>query len=601
MRKIFILLTGATQLIGLCAFAQLSAPTTPVDLYVSRQTGQYSIYAGSASKTTDQYEEGNVAISVSGPLLYRVDPNDFSIGHNQTKTWYGVVWADPSNAPTPGTTVPASITGNYNVTFSKPAPGTATGHQIVNQNGKEVVNFNVNSVNVTTADSLTLCRNTDRLLYANGYPDGGTYAWTATGNVSITANANSQQPTIRCANLGSGTATVTYTVKGVSYRATTQVNAVNPSMRLSVPDTIRVGINEQFRINVTLVPSGGVAQWTVTNGIHLNSGPYSLYGFLTATAGGWQTVTLRATVCGQQITKVVRVYVNPCQLYASDSVVILQNNNTDISVSCNATGTYSWTSGNNINIQAGGTTSTVTVRGNTVGRTGWAEVAFSNATCNIRKRIRVVVLARPTLRIYATFGNLAQMCKTERRILNAAAQPTGGTISWALSTNSLTWYGAGTGWNPVVEAARGGPCRITATYTVSGQTVTATADVYVNEYSRIDLTPSVRGDVNSGTQVTYTATVYDYAGRAVNPPPTLHWKVVYIPIGRDRNVGDWVSYDLQGGGATMQYTWSFPQGNFPLPGGGPPYRMRAWIEAAEYCTYHSGSVHMNVISNGNAR
>jgi hypothetical protein len=101
--------------------------------------------------------------------------------------------------------------------------------------------------------------------------------------------------------------------------------------------------------------------------------------------------------------------------------------------------------------------------------------------------------------------------------------------------------------------------------------------------------------VNEGGKVTYTAVVYDHLGVPANPQPTLHWKVVYIPIGQDNNANNWVSYDLQGGGTTQTYTWSFPQGSYPLPAGGPPYSMHAWIEASEYCTYRSGSVHIKVI------
>jgi hypothetical protein len=592
------------QIIPFWTFAQTQptgGQTQPavIDLYVSKQTGQYSIFAGSKSKTTDQWEHGSVSISTSGPVLYRVDPNDFSIGTNETKTWYGMVWGDVANAPAPGENIAASITGNYNVTYSRPAQNS-TGHEIVNKVSSETVNFMVHSVNVTMVDSIMVCPNVDQVLYANGSPDGGTYSWTSAGNVTITAGANTQSPTIRCNATGNGTATVTYTVQGVSYRATTTVVCVNPSLTLSCPDTLRVGINQRFNIRATLTPRGGVPRWTVTNGLTLNSGPYGIVAFLTASAGGWQTITATATICGRAITKTVRVYVNPCMLYLEDSIVICLNNNTTITASANVNGgTYSWTAGNNVNIQAGANAATVTIRGTAATSNGWAEVRFQTTDCDIRKRVKIIVVARPTLRIYATFGNLSSMCKGERRILNASAQPSGGTISWSLSSNSLKWYGAvgANNWNPVVEADRGGPCTITCTYTVCGQTVTATQDVYVNQYSRIDIASSVNGsDINSGTRVTYTATVYDFAGRVANPQPTLHWKVVYIPVGQDRNVGNWVSYDLQGGGTTQTYTWSFPQGNNPLPGGGGPYSMRAWIEASEYCTYHSGSVHINVIS-----
>src|SRR5436309_817754 len=94
-----------------------------MQIYVSKQTGQTSSFSGSKSKTTDQYEQGTVTIKKTGPISYTVTPNDFSIGPNQTKTWKGLVQADVANIPEPGTSVPASITGYYYVTFSKPVQG----------------------------------------------------------------------------------------------------------------------------------------------------------------------------------------------------------------------------------------------------------------------------------------------------------------------------------------------------------------------------------------------------------------------------------------------------------------------------------------------
>jgi hypothetical protein len=581
---------------GICLFTSMRL-FGQVNLYISKQTGEHSIFTGSQSKTTDQHESGSVSISTSGPIQWSLIPYQFSIGPNETKTWYGTVWGDVAAGPAPGQSVPASITGNYQVTYSRPTNNNSTGHEIVNTNGTESVSFIVHSVNVESTDSVLLCPDQEKVLHSVGYPAGGTYSWVSGNGVTITAGANTSEPTIKCAVPGLSTARVTYMIGGVSYSRTVLVKCMEPSLTLSCGDTLQVGIDERFQIRATVRPFGGV-QWSVSSGLQLNSSPYNIVAFLAAAQGGWQTVTATAAVCNRQITKTVRVYVNPCILRVPDSIMVLLNAIVPVTAYANVNGSFAWTAGNGVQIQAAANQAAIDIKGTAVG-TGWAQVNFTGATCNLTKRVKVIVMRQPTIRIYCAFGSISPLCKTERRILTGEGLPSGGTYSWSIGGTAIGWYGpAGNTPNPVIEALAGGNGTVTCAYTVQGQTVTATANITVREYSRVEVTARPAGaEVNEGATVTYTAVAYDHTGAVANPQPAFHWKVVYIPIGQEDNVGNWDSRDLQGGGATQTYTWGFPQGTYPLPGGGPPYKMRAWIEAAEYCTYRSGSVHINVVRN----
>ena len=91
-----------------------------ISLYVSKETGAYSKHSGSQSKSTDKYESGSVTLSTTGPIKYTVTPSTYSIGTEETKTWTGEIFPDTGAAPAPGSSADASITGNYDVKFSRP-------------------------------------------------------------------------------------------------------------------------------------------------------------------------------------------------------------------------------------------------------------------------------------------------------------------------------------------------------------------------------------------------------------------------------------------------------------------------------------------------
>lgn len=619
MRNIFRGLLLFCFLLPLMSTAQ--APTT---LYVSKQTGQYTSFEGGYSKSTDKYEEGHTVVSVSGPIQYSVDPSDMTIAPNQSKSWTGKIWADPGAAPEPGQSAQATLTAVYHIKFSRPqgsggggsvvstyecSPHSNKGcnyhsengtHEIVAQDSTMVINFVVESINVTAPDTIVMCTNSTKVVAANGTPANGNYSWTASGSVSIEGAANQDQITLKSQqNPGTGEAVVTYAFGNVTVNKKIVVVCIDPEVIL--PDTIRAAINQQITITPRIRPSGSV-RWSVSAGLQLNSGPYNYVAFITCRQGGVQTATATVTVCGRTITRNVVVLVNPCLVTAPDTVYVLKDNTTTITANGNIQGTYAWTVAGNISIQGGANTQTVTVKGDNT-PSGTATVTFTADNCTTTKTVFVKVLQRPTVTITPQWSNTAfgenasiTVCKGERRMFIANGLPEGGTYSWAV-TGPLRAYGVANNYTFVFEATGGGSGTVTVTYTKDGQTATASVTVNVTEVSRIDITANNNNnEIPRGTAVTYTATVYNQAGQDITNQISLHWKVVYIPVGQRPNVGNWVSYDLQGNGNTQNYTWSFPQGNFPLVGNAP-YKMDAWIEAVEYCTYKSGSKHIKVVSN----
>jgi hypothetical protein len=605
-----------------CCFALTSyAQSTTISLYISKQTNQALKYTGSYSKSTDDYENGTMSISTDGPITYSINPTDLSIGTKTSKTWNGEIWGNVAAGPEPGSSAEATMTGDAHIEYSRPrevgggtvisshqcggcsyhGDGVKGDHDVVSAETTIVYKFNVYSIKVDAPDSVTVCTDYTKVVAATGYPSGGKYSWTASGAVSIEGPTESDQVTLKSSTTGGvGEASVTYSFGNVSYTKKVVILVREPTVTL--PEEVNASIGQQITLTPAVSPSGSV-QWSVSSGLQLNSGPYNYVAFITCKQGGEQTATATVTVCGRTITKTVKVKVKPCQVNAPDSIRVLKGNTATISASANGEGTYSWSVGGNASAQGGASTQTVTVKGENKG-IGNAEVTFRTATgCEDKKNVLVRVLDKPTVTITPQWSNTAfgenasiTICKNERRLFIANGLPEGGTYSWSVS-GPLQAYGAATGYTFVFEATGGGDGSVSVTYTKDGQTATASVSVKVTEVSRIEITASPAGnEIPRGTPVTYTAKVLNHAGADITNEVSLHWKVVYIPVGQRPNVGNWVSYDLQGNGNAQTYTWGFPQGNYPLVGNAP-YQMDAWIEAVEYCTYKSGSVHIKVVSN----
>jgi len=217
-------------------------------IYVSKQTGQTSTFAGSYHKKTDQFENGTVSISTTGPIKYNIQPASLAISPNQDKTWAGTVSGDPNSA-VPGTTTAATLIGSYNFSYSRPYGsgtngtvtstyycsnnGSASGtggcayhnhqpgvHEIVNDVGQQALGFSVISVYADIPDTVCLGRNGQNNITATCYPlTGGTFKWTSTNPAVVIMNSTGQTANIKLldTNVRNAVVQVTYSIGGVTY------------------------------------------------------------------------------------------------------------------------------------------------------------------------------------------------------------------------------------------------------------------------------------------------------------------------------------------------------------------------------------------------
>jgi hypothetical protein len=222
--------------------SQTVQPSLPSTLYISKQTGQSTSFKGSVSKTTDKYEHGSLVLQTNGPISITVNPQDLSIGTNQTKTWTGTVKGDAVNGPAPGTSSTATISGNYDTHFSRPY-GTGSGgdvedtyycaeegstgdgcayhgnnrgkHELIHKIGTENLSFTVYSIQIKIDDiACAATLNSDELtLNATTFPSGGTITWTLPDGSKATGNG------IKVKTNGLGAAfniSATFEIEGIS-------------------------------------------------------------------------------------------------------------------------------------------------------------------------------------------------------------------------------------------------------------------------------------------------------------------------------------------------------------------------------------------------
>ncbi len=199
-------LLSAAILVPFFSGAQSSNSSTIYSMYASVQGNQVSQRSGSYSKTTADLEYGTTVLSTTGPIVYTVTPAALSIGSNESKTWNGIIKADPANIPLAGTSVPAVLKGDYTVGFSRPKGAGSNGtvisthtcrgcdyhgegvhgeHEKVEVGGADSLRFNVISIKLDIAAKDSVCAGDTIKLTATPYPGtGGTVTWSngETGN-----------------------------------------------------------------------------------------------------------------------------------------------------------------------------------------------------------------------------------------------------------------------------------------------------------------------------------------------------------------------------------------------------------------------------------
>lgn len=259
MNKCFvkICLFFAFSCLGPALFAQVN------NIYISKQTGQSSNFNGSYAKQTDNFEQGTVSLSTSGPLVYGVTPNDLSIQPNQNKSWDGNVTGNVASAPDPGNSVNAQLIANYDIQYSRPYGvgtngsvqstyycsdnGSASGnggcafhgttpgaHEIVRDAGQKAVDFTVYSINITLPDTVCLGKTGEKAVTPISFPaQGGNFVWSSTNsNVQIT-NATEQTATIKLLDttIKNATVKVEFTIEGISYETSAVLSTCDCSCK----------------------------------------------------------------------------------------------------------------------------------------------------------------------------------------------------------------------------------------------------------------------------------------------------------------------------------------------------------------------------------
>lgn len=225
-------------------------------LLVSKQTGQSTLLKGQFKKQTDQFENGRVTLRSEGPIQIQVNPSqaslsdpnaiELSIGTNQTITWQGTLSVKVADAPEPGFSTPAKITGIYQIEYAKTLQpgefadstwttidenGNTRYHGLIRQSGMEEMNLTVVSMKVDLPEVLCLGAagskviNAAQSVYPQNFP-GATYRWRALHPKVRITNPQTLTPTITLQDTSIKNAQVEleFSIGNVSYSYRSIVN-----------------------------------------------------------------------------------------------------------------------------------------------------------------------------------------------------------------------------------------------------------------------------------------------------------------------------------------------------------------------------------------
>ncbi|MDP1726658.1 MAG: hypothetical protein Q8M15_07730 [Bacteroidota bacterium] len=289
-KKVFVLIP--TILLGSSLYAQTTT------LYVSKQTNEKSEYSGSYSKQTDRYEQGNVTLSKTGPINYSITPSSLSIATNENKNWNGSIYPDVATCPAAGSSVAASVTGNYNITYSRPYGagtngtvtstyycsnnGSASGtggctfhggnpgaHEMVNDVGSQVLSFNIVSILIDLPDTICLGHTGEKDITAVSFPSsGGSYLWSSTNSNVLITNSDQKTAHIKLldTNVTHAVVKVKITIEGVTYEDQGVLSTCECSCA-PITNGITAGpLQLNFNVNPdNETPEAGVCKYTASN------------------------------------------------------------------------------------------------------------------------------------------------------------------------------------------------------------------------------------------------------------------------------------------------------------------------------------------------
>ena len=299
------------------SFTSLIAQPPPIDMYISKQTNEFCpSFSGIATKTTDQYEHGEVTISTTGPIKQEIDPNPVTININETKSWNGSVQPDVDAAPAAGETARASLIYNYDVHYSRPEefpgginfPGGVItsevvegsyscsggcwyhaddgGHKLIHKIGSISQDFNVHSIKVSfKKDKYKLRPGKTRIIEAISFPANiGTITWSVSNDKIKILATNNNKVKIKGIKNGKAILNAKFTVCGnVTYTATCKI-IVLPKLKL-IRKKVKVihypGQKDYYEIpfEAINIPAGLAGNWEYTiqpDTLHKGHGSYPL-------------------------------------------------------------------------------------------------------------------------------------------------------------------------------------------------------------------------------------------------------------------------------------------------------------------------------------
>lgn len=221
------LLSIATFLIALLCSSNVHGQEA---LYISTQTGAYTIIEGTGTASTDDNESGSCSCSSSGPIKYDISPT--SIGISSTETVTGYVHPDPNAAPAAGTSADASITCDCSWNWLTWNEDTEEKDKQMSGSYSETRDFPVYSIQIVLPETMPCNCGSFELYYTSVFPEGGTVTWETpwgdeTGNYITHEYDEAYKDRI---------VTATYTIGGITYSASSVLTCQEPYMEVTVGD-----------------------------------------------------------------------------------------------------------------------------------------------------------------------------------------------------------------------------------------------------------------------------------------------------------------------------------------------------------------------------
>lgn len=268
--------------------------------------------------------------------------------------------------------------------------------------------------------------------------------------------------------VGGGSATITAT--SGTYSAECTVTVIQPGVSLS-RSSVSVFIGESTTLSATVVPSGTSVTWSSDNtNVATVSG-----GKVTAVGGGSTTIRAKITHSGQSYTATCTVTViTPSVSLSASSISLTVGNSQTLTANTSPSGSsVSWSSSNKSVATVSGGKVTAVAEGSA---TITAQITYDGktykATCS-------VTVAKPSISVTSSASTIEYSQKDQGICtLTAKVNPDGGSVNWSSSDTSVATVN-GSGTTATVTAVTEGSATITATYSISGTTVTDSCTITV--------------------------------------------------------------------------------------------------------------------------